>query len=181
MAELSGNLIVRGENIQTLYSNYIGDAFVVNRRYQRKLVWSTDEKASFIDSIRKQLPVPLVLTAERVIDGAPRLEIIDGLQRLNSVFAFIENEYAIGGSYFDLETLAETKLRRDEGKLSQKTPILDRRDCVRIANYVLPMSTYRAPDEERSSKKFSVESTRMAATCLDKRFDRQVQSQTSRI
>ena len=51
--------------------------------------------------------------------------IIDGLQRLNSIFAFIENEYLVAGAYFDLETLAETKLRRDEGELVQRTPILD--------------------------------------------------------
>ncbi|MFF4062274.1 DUF262 domain-containing protein [Streptomyces sp. NPDC001668] len=148
MAELSSNLIVRGENIQTLYNSYVNQSFVVNRRYQRKLVWAISEKAAFIDSLRKQLPVPLVLTAERTIGGKTTLEIIDGLQRLNAIFSFIENQYALDGYYFDLETLAETKLRRDEGKLDQRLPVLDRRECVSIANYVLPMSTYRAPDEE---------------------------------
>ncbi|MFB9830948.1 GmrSD restriction endonuclease domain-containing protein [Actinoallomurus acaciae] len=147
MAELSSNLIVRGENIQTLYNSYVSHSFVVNRRYQRKLVWAIPEKAAFIDSLRKQLPVPLVLTAERTINEKTTLEIIDGLQRLNSIFSFIENQYPIDGYFFDLETLAETKLRRDESKLTQREPILDRRECVSIANYVLPMSTYRAPDE----------------------------------
>ncbi|MDX3533600.1 DUF262 domain-containing protein [Streptomyces sp. MB09-01] len=148
MAELSSNLIVRGENIQTLYNSYVNQSFVVNRRYQRKLVWAIHEKAAFIDSLRKQLPVPLVLTAERTLSDKTNLEIIDGLQRLNAIFSFIENQYPLDGYYFDLETLAETKLRRDEGRLEQRTPVLDRRECVSIANYVLPMSTYRAPDEE---------------------------------
>ena len=148
MAELSSNLIVRGENVQTLYSSYVAGSFVVNRRYQRKLVWAITEKAAFIDSLRRQLPVPLILTAERNLDSQSVLEIIDGLQRLNAVFSFIENEYAVDGYYFDLETLAETKLRRDRGDLFQRTPTLDRPECVRIANYVLPMSTYRAPTEE---------------------------------
>ncbi|VFA92642.1 Protein of uncharacterised function DUF262 [Nocardia farcinica] len=147
LAELSGNLIVRGETVQTLYSSYVASGFVVNRRYQRKLVWSTNEKADFIDSLAKQFPVPLILTAERVIDGALRLEIIDGLQRLNSIFAFLENEYPIAGKYFDVETLAETKFLRDKEILTQRQPILDRRDCVRIANYVVPISTYRTPDD----------------------------------
>ncbi|MFF5427424.1 MULTISPECIES: DUF262 domain-containing protein [unclassified Streptomyces] len=144
MAELSSNLIVRGENIQTLYNSYVNQSFVVNRRYQRKLVWAIHEKAAFIDSLRKQLPVPLVLTAERTAGEATRLEIIDGLQRLNAIFSFIENQYSLDGYYFDLETLAETKLRRDEGELQQRHPVLERRECVSIANYVLPMSTYRA-------------------------------------
>ncbi|WP_329787292.1 DUF262 domain-containing protein [Lentzea sp. DG1S-22] len=123
-------------------------AFVVNRRYQRKLVWSTSEKAAFIDSLRRQLPVPLILTAERTLESQVALELIDGLQRLNAVFSFIENEYSVDGGYFDLETLAETKLRRDNGDLVQKQPALDRNECVRIANYVLPISTYRAPGED---------------------------------
>lgn len=147
MPELSGDLIVRGENVQTLYNRYVGNEFEVNRRYQRKLVWSTPEKSRFIDSLLKQLPVPLILTAERTTNGRSGLEIIDGLQRLNAIFAFIENEYAVDGQYFDLETLAETKLRRDTEKLTQRQPALAREDCVRIANYVLPVSTYRAPDE----------------------------------
>ncbi|MGK5682283.1 GmrSD restriction endonuclease domain-containing protein [Actinoplanes sp. URMC 104] len=147
MAELSSNLIVRGENIQTLYNGYVSNSFVVNRRYQRKLVWVTPEKQAFIDSLRRQLPVPLVLTAERVSDGQAVLEIIDGLQRLNAVFSFIENAFDLDGFFFDLETLAETKLRRDSGQLVQREPRMSRIDCVRIANYVLPMSTYRAPSE----------------------------------
>lgn len=147
MTELSSNLIVRGENIQSLYNNYVGEAFVVNRRYQRKLVWTDDEKEAFIDSIRRQLPVPLILTAERNAEQGSAYEIIDGLQRLNAVFSFIENKFTSDGYYFDLETLAETKLRRDNGELTQKEPMLSRPDCVKIANYVLPISTYRAPSE----------------------------------
>jgi hypothetical protein len=154
MAELSSSLIVRGENVQTLYNSFVNQAFVVNRRYQRKLVWSIQEKAAFIDSIRKQLPVPLILTAERIVNGQQTLEIIDGLQRLNAIFSFIENQYPVDGHYFALETLAETKLRLDTGKLEQKEPVLDRRDCVRIANYVLPISTYRAPDESTVEEVF---------------------------
>ncbi|MFI7679547.1 DUF262 domain-containing protein [Actinophytocola sp. NPDC049390] len=147
MAELSSNLIVRGENVQTLYNSYVNNSFVVNRRYQRKLVWILPEKQAFIDSLQKQLPVPLVLTAERLVDEQPVFEIIDGLQRLNAIFSFIENAYPLDGKYFDLETLAETKLRRDDGLLIQREPKLARTDCVRIANYVLPMSTYRTPGE----------------------------------
>jgi hypothetical protein len=147
MTELSSNLIVRGENVQSLYNNYVGEAFVVNRRYQRKLVWTDEEKQAFIDSIRKQLPVPLILTAERNMNYGSSYEIIDGLQRLNAIFSFIENVFASEGQFFDLETLAETKLRRDDGLLVQKKPVLPRTDCVKIANYVLPISTYRAPSE----------------------------------
>lgn len=43
------DLTVRSENIQRIYSFYISEKFLVNRRYQRKLIWTIEEKSSFID------------------------------------------------------------------------------------------------------------------------------------
>jgi hypothetical protein len=45
----------RGMSIQEAYRHYRDDQLIVNRRYQRKLVWSTSEKAMLIDSILKGL------------------------------------------------------------------------------------------------------------------------------
>ena len=57
-------LSIKGESIQSLYGSYLKETFLVNRRYQRKLVWTVEEKRSFIDSIVSGYPVPLVLLAE---------------------------------------------------------------------------------------------------------------------
>lgn len=62
----TADLSIKGESIQSLYSYYLSKTFLVNRRYQRKLVWTIDEKRSFIDSIMKGYPVPLVLLAEKM-------------------------------------------------------------------------------------------------------------------
>jgi uncharacterized protein with ParB-like and HNH nuclease domain len=43
---------------------YVNNRLVVNRRYQRKLVWSIEEKQAFIDSIVRGFPVPMFLFAE---------------------------------------------------------------------------------------------------------------------
>ena len=104
------DLTVRSESIQRLYNYYIDERLVVNRRYQRKLVWSIDEKEAFIDSIAKSYPVPMILLAENESVENNILEIIDGMQRLNAIVSFIENEFSLNGEYFDLETMAETKL-----------------------------------------------------------------------
>jgi hypothetical protein len=69
------------------------------------------------------------------------------LQRLNAVFAFIENEFSVDGMYFDLETLADTKLLKDSGQRKQQEPLLDRSACRDIANYQLPVSTYRSASD----------------------------------
>lgn len=142
-------LTIRSENIQRMYSFYRERKLVVNRRYQRKLVWSIEEKASFIDSVLNEFPVPLFLLAEDKRDDESIYEIIDGMQRLNALFSYIENEFPLNGAYFDLEATAETKLLKDTGIIEQKMPLLDRKICAdKIASYVLPISSYRSTDEK---------------------------------
>ena len=147
-------LTVRSESIQRIYSYYLEHTLIVNRRYQRKLVWSIEEKASFIDSIIKSYPVPLILLAESKDGERTILEIIDGMQRLNAITAFIENEFSVEEGYFDLEAIAETKLLKDQNILVQKNPIMDRKICAEIASYVLPMSTYKSASEKEIDEVF---------------------------
>lgn len=51
--------------VQTIYNWYRDGALYVNRKYQRKLVWTLIEKQKLIDSILRGYPIPLVLLAER--------------------------------------------------------------------------------------------------------------------
>ncbi|WP_037323189.1 DUF262 domain-containing protein [Ruminococcus sp. NK3A76] len=148
------DLNVTSDNIQRVYKYYLDRKLIVNRRYQRKLVWTIDEKAAFIDSIMKSYPVPLILLAESGNEKDIDLEIIDGMQRLNAIVSFIENEFPVNGKYFDLETMAETKLLLDTNKIKQKEPILDRVICSDIAGYLLPMSTYRGANAEEIDEVF---------------------------
>lgn len=137
------DLTVKGESVERIFGNYQAWRYIVNRRYQRKLVWTLDEKQRFIDSIINGYPVPIVLLAERKLAaGLSQFEIIDGMQRLNAVFGFIENEFDVNGSFFDLNTMAETKALFDAGKLQQREPVLDRDVCVQIAAYTVPLSIY---------------------------------------
>src|SRR6266496_367200 len=147
MASGTQDLSVRSESVQRLYDLYVSDRFQVNRRYQRKLVWSVEEKEKLIDSMLRDLPLPLFLVAEIAGDTAYTYELIDGLQRLNAIFAFLENEYAINGNYFDLDSLADTKLLKDEGRLTQKLPTLRREESTTFANYTVALSVFRAADE----------------------------------
>lgn len=138
-------LSVRSESIQRLYFLYLADKFNVNRRYQRKLVWSAAEKQRLIDSIIQDLPIPLFLVAEIGVGTDASLEVIDGLQRLNAIFSFLENEIpSLNGEYFDLDALADTKSRKDKGELSQKHPVLSREKSVQFCNYSTAMSVFRA-------------------------------------
>lgn len=134
------DLTVKGETIERLYINYVEDKYTVNRRYQRKLVWGIEEKKAFIDSISKKFPVPIILLAENI--KSQSIEIIDGMQRLNAIFSFIEGEITLDNRYFDLESIASTKQLLDAGVLKQNLPKLDRAECVKITAYEVPMSIF---------------------------------------
>lgn len=145
------NLTITGENIQRVYEWYCLGKFIINRKYQRKLVWTVEEKADFIDSISRQYSVPLFLIVSVQDEKTNYYEIIDGMQRLDAIFSFIQGEFKLENNeyqgYFDLETMALTKELLDDGKLIQKEPILPRSICTQIANYPLPFSVTEFDDE----------------------------------
>ncbi|MFD8353327.1 DUF262 domain-containing protein, partial [Streptomyces coelicoflavus] len=148
------DLSVRSESVQKLYTDYLADRFSVNRRYQRKLVWTVEEKCDLVDSILSDLPIPLILVAEISGESGTSYELIDGMQRLNAIFSFIENEFDIDGQFFDLQALADTKSQLDDGKFVQRKPVLPRDQSRKIANYLLPMSIFKASDPDQVDKVF---------------------------
>ncbi|MFC1758887.1 DUF262 domain-containing protein [Planctomycetota bacterium] len=141
----------RGLSIQAAYRDYADGNFLVNRKYQRKLVWSRDEKRKLIDSILRGYPIPLILLAtETASDGSKSFEILDGMQRLNAIFEFIENHFDVGGRYFRLEELSRAKQRQEEGVF--ETPgepfdTLDREQCSNFVDYTLAITEFPATDE----------------------------------
>ncbi|QFS46739.1 GmrSD restriction endonuclease domain-containing protein [Nostoc sphaeroides] len=147
-------LSIRSESIQRIYNFYINHLFYVNRRYQRKLVWTIEEKRAFIDSILQGFPVPIILLAESEREKFSVFEIIDGMQRLNAITSFIEGEFEINEKYFDLETMVESKSLLDQDILKQKKPILERNLCEIIASYVLPISIYSFDNDEKVDEVF---------------------------
>lgn len=55
--------------------------------FQREVVWRVDEQSRFIDSLVKQLPIPSMCFS---LDyKTQRWKVIDGLQRMSSIIAFL--------------------------------------------------------------------------------------------
>ncbi len=135
----------KSDSVQVVYENYLSGKYIVNRRYQRKLVWTQQEKVAFIDSLLKNYSIPLFLLAQNTDnDGIITYEIIDGMQRLNSIVSFIENEFPIewneGKYYFNLDTLASTLNLKQSKTLQQKEPALPKEICMGIVSYQIPFS-----------------------------------------
>lgn len=139
MAITSG-LTIQGTHVQTIYSDFINQKILVNRNYQRKLVWTIEEKRNFIDTLSRGLPIPLFLLAEVQYEGSNRMEIIDGMQRFDSIFSFIDQRYGLKDGFFDLSVMSDSQSRLEKGELVQHEPILDKEFCRKVVNYLLPVS-----------------------------------------
>ena len=111
---IQNDLLIRNENVQRLFDWYNDGTFVVNRKYQRKLVWTFEEKQKFINSILLNYPVPLILLAATE-DG--KYEIIDGMQRLNAIFSFIKG-LLLGSMFMLLSNTKACKLARNRERTS---------------------------------------------------------------
>lgn len=134
-------LSIKAMTITQIYSLYVNDKLVVNRKYQRKLCWSIEEKRNFLDTIEKGLPVPMFLFA--AIENG-QYEIIDGMQRLDAICSFISQKYRLKEGCFNLESMPDTLEQKRNRELKQKNPAISTQVCKEIANYPLPVSIFPA-------------------------------------
>ncbi|MBN2560460.1 MAG: DUF262 domain-containing protein [Phycisphaerae bacterium] len=145
----------RGISVQQTYRWFRSNKLLVNRRYQRKLVWTVEEKQRLIDSMLHGYPIPLILLAE--VGNDQKYEIIDGIQRLNAVFSFIENAFSVDGRFFDIAQFADARqaashdLFSPAGDNDQK---LDATKCADLLAYEFAVTTYAADSEENINEVF---------------------------
>ena len=137
--------------------HYRSGELLVNRKYQRKLIWSVEEKEKLIGSILKGYPIPLILLAERPqVHGSGKYEIVDGMQRLNAICGFIENLFAFNGRYFDLNEFSYAKQLADHKvfEFEENSDKLDGKECAELLDYQLAVTIYTAMDESDITEVF---------------------------
>lgn len=152
MAELAA----QPTSIQSVYNWFRDDRLFVNRRYQRKLVWTLEEKQKLIDSILKKYPVPAILLAEKE-DNPGTYEIIDGLQRLHAMLSFIEMAFPTGdGRYFNLEFFPTAKGYADAGafEVPKDIGLIAQKEVTTILDYSLALSVMRNATESEINDVF---------------------------
>lgn len=96
---------------------YTKGRIIVDPEWQRKYVWDRKRASRLVESFLIDLPVPVIYLA---VNDEGKYEVIDGLQRLTSIFDFFENSYPLVGleikkdlvgKYFsDLEMELQSKL-----------------------------------------------------------------------
>lgn len=104
--------------------------------YQRRSVWSMNDKRFFIDTILNDYPAPPVFLHKQVDDsGHPIYCVVDGKQRLNAIVEFTENKIEIPADFSD----ADLQNKRWDD--------LDKDTKVRYWNYVLIVEMISDVDE----------------------------------
>jgi hypothetical protein len=149
----------KGISILELYRLYRENSLIVNRRYQRKLVWAKSEKSSLIESILLKYPIPLILFGKFKKDGRDMYEIIDGMQRLNAIFSFIENQFSTNNKFFDVtkHPLANELSTQKVFQPIQTTTenLLTAQECVDFLEYSLAVTIYEAESNKQIEDVFN--------------------------
>ncbi|GAA2178867.1 DUF262 domain-containing protein [Leucobacter tardus] len=148
-------VVSNSRSLQSLYSWYSEGKLAVNRRYQRKLVWTLEEKQRLVESVLNQYPVPAVLLAEREGDN---YEIIDGLQRLHTLMSFIEMKFPTSDDEkFDVSRFATAQERADQGFFEkiEGAKLLDRSRLIAYLDYEMPVTTMRGAEESEIEDVFA--------------------------
>ena len=72
-------------------------SLVIQPKFQRREVWTQDAQSYLIDTIVRALPMPKIYLRRHIKKRTqpPIYEVVDGQQRLGSVFAFMDNDYAL--------------------------------------------------------------------------------------
>ena len=147
------NLSNTTESITSIYRWYTEGKLVVNRRYQRKLVWTLEEKQKLIQSIIDDYPIPAIILSKQE-NG--KMEIIDGLQRLHSIISFVEHGFdTLEGKRLNLGNSVTAKNRANSGVFKiYEDDYMDINISARFFDYHISLSIMQDSSNEEIDEVF---------------------------
>lgn len=97
--------------VSDLYNWHRSKELHLQPKFQRRKVWSPAARSYLIDTVFRGLPMPKILYRMQIDAETVKSvrEVVDGQQRLDAIFSFIENQFrvmpshnrVIGGKFFD--------------------------------------------------------------------------------
>ena len=79
--------------VDSLYGRYRKGRLNIQPPYQRHYVWDAKKASLLVESILLGIPIPIIYLAE---DQNGHVNVIDGQQRLTSLFSFIDGKFPSG-------------------------------------------------------------------------------------
>lgn len=95
--DMAARFTTTTKDIGLLWQLYQDDQLQLSAEFQRNAVWTRAAKAYLIDSILLEVPIPVLYFQRSVSAQTNRLDytVVDGQQRLNAVFQFMENRFSL--------------------------------------------------------------------------------------
>ena len=81
-------------SIFQLYHSIKDQILILQPDFQRNQVWDIERKSLLIESIMLRIPIPAFYLQE---DMKGNKLVIDGLQRLSTIYSFMNNEFCLKG------------------------------------------------------------------------------------
>lgn len=122
-----------------LYRMYKKGILEIQPVYQRDFVWSDADKTRFVDSLLKRLPIPSLCFSQDAKTN--RMQVIDGLQRMDTIRSFFDN------SEWRLSNLDDIDSRL-RGKTIKEITDSDPEVVSEIENFALPVTLLRCDYEK---------------------------------
>ncbi len=88
---------IRNYTIWTLYKMYNSGDLLLENDFSRDFLWKNKEQVELIETILRNIPLPLIYLYQ---DEIGKYQIIDGKQRLQTIFNFIDNKFELNKSYY---------------------------------------------------------------------------------
>jgi hypothetical protein len=140
--------------VQSVVSEW--DSIVKNPPYQRNGdVWSLEKKQLLIDSIINRYDIPKIyfhkFSREHARKTGEVYAVIDGRQRLEAIFQFIEGKFALSDNFKYLEDPSVKAAGMSYNELGQKYPKVK----SRFDSFSLPIVTVETDDMDLIEEMFS--------------------------
>lgn len=91
---------MRRHNFQTVswfFDLWNRDLLDLNPSYQRRSVWNQNFKDYFVDTVLMNYPAPAIFLYEDITpDGRSVYHVVDGKQRLTTLFEFVRGDFPVG-------------------------------------------------------------------------------------
>lgn len=129
---------VTTQDVSWLFDLYNQGQLDLEPSYQRRSVWNPKDRRFFLDTIFRGYPSPSIFL-NKVMDesGRTMYAVVDGKQRLETIFSFVKNKIYIDKNYGDI---------RLDGK--RWKDLQEHNDLkMQFWNYVLPVEFINISDD----------------------------------
>lgn len=131
-----------------LFRMYKNGKLEIQPDFQREVVWKKEERARFIDSLVKQLPIPSMCFS--FDPKTQKWKVIDGLQRMSTIIAFLGDVPWTISNVDDIHPLLKGKSNVDLRKGSEEEMHL----YTSVEDMSIPITVIRCDYNEQSHMRY---------------------------